>query len=128
MIDAIKWGDESLWRSLFAESEVWIENGRIGYSPQRSSGGMSENWIRSRRLILESVFDVRVAFVGAVQVLVTPEMMKSAPKVEQVRVDIRHVGLFDGTYRSFVNINVHPVWVLQRINNGAWRIVSNQEL
>ncbi len=128
MIEAIKWGDEKLWRTLFAESEVWIENGRIGYSPQRSTNGMSENWIRSRRLILESVFDVRVAFVSAVQVLVTPEMIKSAPKVEQVRVDIRHVGLFDGAYRSFVNISVHPVWVLQRINNGAWRIVSNQEL
>jgi hypothetical protein len=128
MIEAIKWGDEKLWRSLFAESEVWIENGRIGYSPQRSTNGMSENWIRSRRSILESVFDVRVAFVSAVQVLVTPEMIKSAPKVEQVRVEVRHVGLFEGVYRSFVNINVHPVWVLQRINNGAWRIVSDQEL
>jgi hypothetical protein len=128
MIEAVKWGDEKLWRSLFAESEVWIENGRIGYSPQRSTNSMSEDWIRSRRLILESVFDVRIAFVSAVQVLVTPEMIRSAPRVEQVRVEIRHVGLFEGVYRSFVSINVHPVWVLQRVNNGAWRIISSQGL
>lgn len=128
MIQAIKWGDENLWKSLFAESEVWVENGRVGYSPQRSTSSMEQDWIRSRRLILESVFDVRVAFVSEPRILITPQVIKSAPTVEEVRVDVRHVGQFEGVYRSFVSINVHPVWLLQRINNGPWRIISAQEL
>ncbi len=128
MIEAVKWGDETLWRKLFAESEVWVENGRIGYSPQRPTASMSDDWVRSRRLILESVFDAKVAFVTAKQVLVTPQLIRGAPLVEEVRVEIRHVGRFDGVYRSFVNINVHPVWTLQRIDNGPWRIISAQGL
>jgi hypothetical protein len=128
MIEAVKWGDESLWRKLFAESEVWVENGRIGYSTQRPTASMSDDWVRSRRLILESVFDARVAFVTAKQVLVTPQLIRGAPMVEEVRVEIRHIGRFDGAYRSFVNINVHPLWTLQRIDNGPWRIISAQGL
>lgn len=128
MIQAVKWGDQKLWKSLFAESKVWVENGRIGVSPQESSNRFEDYWVRSRRLILDNVFDVRVALVSTPLVLVTPQMIKSAPTVEKIRVEIRHIGSFDGVYRSFVNSTVHPEWFLQRVNNGPWRITSNQEL
>jgi hypothetical protein len=32
--------------------------------------------------------------------------------------------LFDGEYRTFQNVNVHRQWVLQRLDEGPWRITS----
>jgi hypothetical protein len=43
-------------------------------------------------------------------------------------VELRHIGRFDNTYRSFVSIKVNPVWRLQRINGGPWRIITDQSI
>jgi hypothetical protein len=105
-----------------------VENGRIGYSLRRASNATTENWVRSRRLILEEVFDVRVVFVSEPVTIVNPELIKNAPIIEEVMVELRHIGRFDNTYRSFVSIKVNPVWRLQRINGGPWRIITDQSI
>jgi hypothetical protein len=128
LVRALKWGDETLWRSLLADTEAWVENGRIGYSLRRASNATTENWVRSRRLILEEVFDVRVVFVSEPVTIVNPELIKNAPTIEEVMVELRHIGRFDNTYRSFVSIKVNPVWRLQRINGGPWRIITDQSI
>jgi hypothetical protein len=50
------------------------------------------------------------------------------PRVESVRVILDHVGLIDGEYRTFSDINVHRVWRLQRLNGGPWKITEAQRL
>jgi hypothetical protein len=126
-IHALKWGDEALWRSLFATWSVTRdENGASFDSQYGLPNALSEDWIRSRRLILDSVHDVRVAYVGEVQRVMTGEEFKGAPVIEQVTVELDHIGRFDDGHHAFINSNVHRVWRLQRINNEAWRIVTHQ--
>lgn len=48
--------------------------------------------------------------------------------IEQVLVEVDHVGKFDGKYHAFTDINVHRVWLLQRRDGGPWRIASHQGL
>jgi hypothetical protein len=43
-------------------------------------------------------------------------------------VILDHVGLIDGEYRTFSDINVHRVWRLQRLNGGPWKITEVQRL
>jgi hypothetical protein len=126
LINALKWGDQKLWSSLFAESQAWIdEKNRVRYS-LRSTNNMNDDWLRSRRLILEPVFDVKIVFVSDPEVILAGTEFAGAPRIEQVSVELRHIGRFDNKYSAFVDLNVHPLWMLQRINNGAWRIISEQ--
>ncbi len=126
LISALKWGDQKLWNSLFAESEAWVDdNQRVRYS-LRSTNSMNDDWLRSRRLILEPVFDVKIAFVSDPEVILAGTEFAGAPRIEQVSVELRHIGRFENTYSAFVDISVHPLWILQRIDKGAWRIISEQ--
>ena len=128
LIKALKWGDQNLWNSLFAESSAWIdESGRPRYS-LRNTNSMDNDWIRSRRSILERLVDIRVEFVGDVEVILDGSEFAGAPRIEEVSVELRHIGNFDNVYRAFVDISVHPLWILQRINGGAWKIISEQEI
>ena len=43
-----------------------------------------------------------------------------------VVLDVDPIGLFDGEYRSFRDVNVHRIWHLQRANGGPWKFVSDQ--
>ena len=47
-------------------------------------------------------------------------------RVEEVRLTVDHVGLFDGEYRAFNDVNTHRDWTMQRVNGGPWRIASEQ--
>jgi hypothetical protein len=126
LIKALKLGDESTWRALFASwTAERFGGGQVQYRPNYT-GSMSEDWIRSRRLILDSVYDVKVAYVSEVDTVLTGKEYTDAPVIEEVMVELEHVGRFDNVYRSFLDINVHRVWKLQRVNNGPWRIVSVQ--
>jgi hypothetical protein len=128
MIAALKWGDEKRWGELFADVEIWEENGRIGYSPRRYGPKLADDWVKSRRQILEGVFDVRVTRVSEPRTIVTPQIIKGAPTVQEVTLEVRHVGRFDGVYRSFVNLTLNPVWRLQRRDAGPWRIITDQSI
>jgi hypothetical protein len=126
-ITALKWGDEKLWTSLFASWSVLRDETGVLFNPSYGLPvSLSEDWIRSRRTILDSVFDVRIAYLGDVEQIMTGTEFKGAPVIEQTYFELDHVGRFDNAYFSFGNINVHRVWRLQRINNGPWRIATIQ--
>jgi hypothetical protein len=126
-IGALKWGDESLWRNLFATWSVLRDESGVSFNPTYGlPNSLSEDWIGSRRKILEAVFDVRIAYLGDVEQIMTGQEFKGAPVIEQLYFELDHIGQFDGAYFSFLSIGLHRVWRLQRINNGPWRIATVQ--
>jgi hypothetical protein len=74
------------------------------------------------------VYDARVETVEKVQRVLERDADHGLPSVDQVVVWVDHYGLFDGEYRTFQNINVRRRWVLQRLDDGPWRITTIQSL
>ena len=77
----------------------------------------------------------RMAFDEALEQGVLPRKVEHVihaenglPNVDQVVVWVDHYGLFDGEYRTFQNVNVRRRWVLQRLDEGPWKITSIQGL
>jgi hypothetical protein len=46
--------------------------------------------------------------------------------VEGVFLDVDPIGLFEGEYRAFRNVDVHRLWSMQRVNGGPWKLISEQ--
>jgi hypothetical protein len=121
--NALKLGDQDLWSSFFAG---WTceqnEDGAYIYDAEGAVVPAARNidYLHARIMIMSTVYDVRVAKVSK------PRVLLDHPKVEAVTVEVDHVGLFDGEYRAFRNAEVNRMWRLQRVDNGPWRIVSQQ--
>jgi hypothetical protein len=131
MIQAVKTGDDQTWVSLFAPWKVMSgRGGRTIIDPSYSSdtSRFMSDWERSRRLIMGEVYDARVEKVEKVKRVLERSSDNGLPNVDQVVVWVDHYGLFDGEYRTFQNVNVHRQWVLQRLDDGPWRITSIQSL
>jgi hypothetical protein len=86
------------------------------------------DWERSRRLVMGEVHDARVSHVDKIRRVVSRDAATGLPDVDQAVVWVDHYGLFDGEHRVFQNVNVNRRWVLQRLDDGPWRIVSIQHL
>jgi hypothetical protein len=125
----LKAGREESWRELFA---IWRADRHSGYATYLPNVPLPKTfgraWIDSRTLILDRVYDARVVWVSDIEKLLTGKEFKGAPVVEQVTVELDHVGKFGREYRSFATVAVHRMWVLQRVDGGPWRIVSIQGL
>jgi len=131
MIFAVKTGDEKTWVSLFANWRVvGGPGGRTMIDPSYVPGPSyySSYWERSRRLIMKEVYDTRVDYVEEPRRVLAGNETNGLPNVDQVMVWVDHYGFFDGEYRTFQNINVNRRWLLQRLNEGPWKIVSAQSL
>jgi hypothetical protein len=125
---ALKLGAEQSWRALFATWETirWSD-GKIYYTAFKppSADTLSREWLRARRLILGRIYDVRAAETGELETLMNGTEFEGAPKVEQVLVVADHIGLFDGEYRAFSDVETHRLWRLQRRDGGPWRITGD---
>lgn len=130
MIKAIKYADENSWKNLFASWRIFTKEDMImvDSSFTQSSTALKRDWEFSRKLINNQVYDARVSRVSPVRVLSQGTPDGRVPKIEQVTVFIFHVGLFDGEYQAFSDLNVQRLWNLQRINGGPWRIVEPNHL
>jgi hypothetical protein len=126
-ISALKLGQEQVWKKLFAtwRAERWNDTNETIYHPFYEVDTGSE-WIESRRRMADNVFDVRVVYVSEPRPVLTGAEFKSAPRIEEVFVEVDHVGKFEKEYRPFVDITVHRIWFLQRVAGGPWRISSVQ--
>jgi hypothetical protein len=82
--------------------------------------------VRARRLLATSVFDVRVVAVDGFAEVIGPDDFDGAPRIERTVVEVDHVGLFDGEYRPFKDVNVNRLWPLQRRDGGPWRIAIDR--
>jgi hypothetical protein len=74
------------------------------------------------------VYDARIDEIEQPRRVLTRDAANGLPNVDEVVVWVDHYGLFDGEYRTFQNINVNRRWVLQRLDDGPWKIVSAQNL
>jgi len=131
MLQAIKNGDDATWTGLFAPWKVLSgSGGRTVIDPSYSAdtSRFMSDWERSRRLIMGEVYDARVERVEQPKRVLAHTADNGLPNVDQVIVWVDHYGLFDGEYRTFQNVNVHRQWVLQRLDEGPWRITSIQGL
>ncbi|HYH99419.1 hypothetical protein [Hyalangium sp.] len=126
MIDCIKAGDLTVWRQLFAD---WLVRANHDGTPQvcyRMQHASDDDFERSRASFAGRLWDARVAWIGEPRVITSGNEFAGAPRVEEVEAEIEHVGQFEGEYRGFLDVTVHRWWVLQRIDNGPWRIATLQ--
>jgi hypothetical protein len=128
MIAAIKRSDQETWSGLFAEWRAVPDENRPIWYPLYSWNSRDEDWLRSRRLLLDTVLDARVRWVGEPRVIIRGDEAPGLQRIEEVEVEIDHVGLFDGETRVFNSVAVHRRWALQRRSGGPWRIASRQSL
>jgi hypothetical protein len=126
---AIKQGNEEFWRGLFAEWDA----SRVDDGPPfqadagpASSKYLSSEWIRARNLFQEKVADVRVVDVDEIRPIVKAGELPGAPAIEGTTVEVDHIGLFDGEYRAFKDVDVRRLFRLQRRDGGPWRFMDAQ--
>jgi hypothetical protein len=126
---ALKVGDQKAWGVLFAS---WYlsdyGNGRVFFGADYYRQPPHDDWVRARRQVLGDVYDINVVDEGLVQRVLTGKEFRGAPVVDQVEVEVEHIGKFPEGYRHFTNVNVRRVWQLQRVDGGPWRITSRRAL
>jgi hypothetical protein len=132
MVQAIKEDDRSTWLALFANWQITPVDGG-GFLLQTGidrtdDAEMNELWDASRRSILGRVFDARVVWTDDPVARTTGKEFPGAPAIEEAEVELELIGQFEGEFRGFVDVTVHPVWRLQRSDGGPWRIASVQDL
>ncbi|HKY90863.1 MAG TPA: hypothetical protein VJM11_07475, partial [Nevskiaceae bacterium] len=124
-LQALKLGDEALWRSLYSRWHLGFTDNRLPRVSRREPDRLESNWVDARRQILEKVCDVRVRWVDDPRVVVRGDEYPGAPKVEEVTVEVDHIRpMAEGGFRCFATLNLNRVWTLQRWNGGPWRIVT----
>jgi hypothetical protein len=130
MVDAIKTADRDSFDPLFATWDAGSFDGELFYNAayRPSDAALNDAWEGSRELITGTVYDVRVASVGGVRRVIESRPANALPAIDQVTCFVDHVGLFDGEYRVFMTSYVHRRWVLQRRDEGPWRIAEAQSL
>jgi hypothetical protein len=126
LVAALKEGDLSLWKDLFADWSVSeLPDGRPVIHPDEVF--MTDSvWEDSRRRILDDVYGIEVAWVSDPRDIVAGHEFEGAPHIEEVVIEIDHIGSFDGEYRTFSKPSFNRYWTLQRVNGGPWRITSVQ--
>ncbi len=128
MILAVKNDDLTLWKGLFAD---WMLRNNPDGSPQvcfLMQVPSEEDFGRSRTSFAGRLYDARVLWTDDPRLVTTGQEYPGAPRVEEVLVEVEHIGIVDGEYRSFMDVTVRRYWRLQRIDGGAWRIASLQPL
>lgn len=127
LIAALYARDVETWFALFADWQVITDEGRHFYYPYYpyAEANRDPHWDRSRRIVLEQTFAIRVAWIDEPRVVVE-DAIPDLPKIERVTAELDHVGLFDGEYRAFNSAAVHRIWTLERRDGGPWRITSHQ--
>ncbi|MGE0432613.1 MAG: hypothetical protein AB7K09_11000 [Planctomycetota bacterium] len=126
-VAAIKASDETTFKALYASFRaVPVENGRLLWYPWYGYQ-LDRPYIRARQLIMEKICDARVLWVGDVRRISTGKEFEGAPLIDEVTVELEHIGQFDGEYRAFIGVETHRTWVLQRMNGGPWRITDGQD-
>lgn len=128
MVAALKTGDLATWKALFADWMVSTDakgRPRVRYDMSLLREADFED---SRRLLMGKVCDARVVWSDEPIALTTGEEFEGAPVIEEVEVELEHIGATEDGHRAFKDITVHRLWRLQRINKGPWRIASAQGL
>ena len=132
MVAALKAADLDAWTALFATWSVEsLPDGRALFRANAVEQP-ARYFEEARRRILERVFDMRPIWVDDVRVLIPGDDYPGQQRLEEVTVEMQHVGRFDDTYRAFSDVTVNRWWRLQRLGPpgapGPWRITSLQPI
>lgn len=132
MVAALKAADQDLWISLFATWSVeLLADGRALFR-MNSVEQPARYFEEARRRIVERVFDMRPVWVDEVRAVISGDDYPGQQRLEEVTVEMQHIGSFDGVYRPFSDVTVHRWWTLQRLGQpgamGPWRITSQQPI
>ncbi len=128
LVSAVKEDDIDNWRALFAD--WWVErlaDGRPVIHPHaiRIDDNMFED---SRRSLLGRVLDARSIWEDDPVMVTDGSLFEGALRIEEVTVELDHIGSFDGVTRSFNDVTVRRWWQLQRVNGGPWRVADVQPI
>jgi hypothetical protein len=82
----------------------------------------------ARRRVMERVFDMRPVWVDDPRAIIPGNQYPGQLRLEEVTVEMQHIGQFGGQYRAFSDVTVHRWWQLQRLGSGPWRITSLQPI
>jgi len=132
MVAALKSADLALWLSLFATWSVEVlDDGRTLF--RANAVEQPDRYFEeARRRILERVFDMRPAWVDDVRVVIPGTDYDGQQRLEEVAVEMLHIGSVDGVYRPISDVTIHRWWTLQRLGTpgamGPWRITSLQPI
>lgn len=130
-IRSVQQADINIWKKCFADWQAWSRTNEEVYLNRayaRPDHLFSSPWEHSRRNLTKEVYDSRVSKVTPVITLAEENAELGTPRVQQVSVYVDHIGLFDGEFRAFSNINVTRPWTLQRLGDGPWRITDIKPL
>jgi hypothetical protein len=131
VIRAVQQADMETWKKAFADWRAWSRSNEEVYLNRAYTLPdhlFVSPWEQSRRVLLKEVYDSRISKVSDVITLAEENAELGTPRVQQVTVYVDHIGLFEGEYRPFNNINVTRPWTLQRLGDGPWRIVDIRHL
>lgn len=123
-VAAVKAGNEAVWRELYATWTATAGDGLPYYRPFAPYDTWESDWRRARNVMLNKVCDARPVWTSEPRPIVDHTHFSSAPHIEQVFVEVDHVGRFDDGDRVFSSVDVRRVWTLQRRDGGPWRIAS----
>jgi hypothetical protein len=129
--EALKLGHPDAWRALFADWRAErLSSGHVHFNASVPTGESTflREWESARRLLANDVCGVKRVRVHPVTVLLEGTEFEGAPSVRECRIEVEHVGRFDGEYRSFKDFRLHRVWVLQSLEGGPWRILEARGL
>jgi hypothetical protein len=132
MVQALKAADQDLWISLFATWAVrTLPDGR----PMFKANAVEQParyFEEARRRIMERVHDMRPVWVDDVRVIFPGDAYPGQLRLEEVTVEMQHIGKIDQVYRPFSDVTVNRWWKLQRMGQpgamGPWRITSLQAI
>ena len=125
-IAALKEGDVTLWKEFFTDWNITaLPDGRPAIHAYEAWVSTND-WEDSRRRLLDDVYGIEVVWVGEPRDVMTGHEFERAPHIEEVAVEIDHIGSFAGEYRAFSKPSFHRWWKLQRFDGGPWRISTVQ--
>jgi len=133
MVANLKAADLAAWTALFANWAIeTVPDGRAMFR-HNAVEQPARYFEEARRRILERVLDMRPVWVDDPRVLIPGDAYPGQPRLEEVTVEMQHIGRFDDDgARPFCDVTVNRWWRLQRIGTcdalGPWRISSLQPI
>jgi hypothetical protein len=121
---ALKLGSEKVWSSLYANWHATRYDTHPAYNALWSIPihWFEPEWVRTRSRLQDKLYDVRVVDEGEPYVLLQQDELPGAPLIEEVEVEVEHIGRFGDEYLAFKELGLNRLWYLQRVARGPWRI------
>lgn len=128
LIAALYARDEQTWFALFADWHFSQSDGNVYYYPfyPYAEARRDSDWIRSRKVVLEQTVAIRITWLDTPRILAQSGEFDGVPRIERVAAELDHVGVFEGEHRAFASIDVHRHWLIERRDDGPWRIITHQ--